>query len=109
MGSNFLSGKLVYGELGLKPHELANGTPDNFGSLTFEKLPDLDADELFIIIPEGQTEEQVRKLLEDIPLWKTLPAVKNDRVHYVSSGHWINSAYMANLAVLKDVSEALLP
>ncbi|WP_171056333.1 ABC transporter substrate-binding protein [Paenibacillus sinopodophylli] len=109
VGSDFLSGKLLYGELGLQAHELSKVTPDNFGSISFEKIPELDADELFIITPEGQTKEQVRVLLGSLPLWATLPAVKNNRVHHVSSGHWINSAYMANLAVVEDVTKALLP
>lgn len=87
----------------------SNATPDTFGSLSLEKLPELDADELFVITLEGQTEEQVSQMLDSLPLWKSLPAVKNNRVHYVSSGHWINSAYMANLAVLQDVAEVLLP
>lgn len=108
VGSDFLSGKILYGELGLQAHELSQVTPDNFGSISFEKIPDLDADELFVITPEGQTEEQVREQLDTLPLWASLPAVKNNRVHHVSSGHWINSAYMANLAVVEDVSEALL-
>lgn len=108
VGSDFLSGKLIYGELGLPAHELSNLTPDNFGSISFEKLPELDADELFVITPEGQSEEQVNQMLDGLPLWKSLPAVKNGRVHHVSSGHWINSAYMANLAVMQDLTEALL-
>ncbi len=108
VGSEFLSGQVLYGELGLKPHPLASGTPNDFARLSLEKLPDVDADELFVITPEGQTDEQVRKLLDALPLWSRLPAVQNGRVHQVESGHWVNSAYMANLSVIDDVEKALL-
>ncbi|WP_145409893.1 ABC transporter substrate-binding protein [Paenibacillus xylanexedens] len=108
VGSQFLSGKLIYGELGLIPHPLATTTSDNFVALSLEKVAELDADELFIITPEGQTEKQVRELLQGIPLWAELPAVKNKKVYHVESGHWINSAYLSNLSVVDDVKKALL-
>jgi len=107
IGSEFLSGKLLYGELGLKPHSLATTVPDNFVQLSLEKLAELDADKLFVITPEGQTDEQVREMLASLPLWNNLPAVKQNRVYQVASGHWINSAYNANLAILKDVLDTV--
>lgn len=93
--------------VGLRPHSLATTVPDNFAQLSLEKLAELDADKLFVITPEGQTDEQVRELLASLPLWNNLSAVKQNRVYQVASGHWINSAYNANLAILKDVLDTV--
>ncbi|TDQ33755.1 ABC transporter substrate-binding protein [Aureibacillus halotolerans] len=107
VGSDFLSGKVLYGELGLTPPNIATETPDNFTSMSLEMIPELGDSNLFVITPEGQTTEQVKTLLDTLPLWSDLPAVQNDRVFHVDTGHWINSGYMANLAVTEDVLAAL--
>ncbi|MFD0673511.1 AraC family transcriptional regulator [Cohnella sp. GCM10027633] len=66
--------EILYDEFGLKSPEgfdLAQGSAE----LSFETLPDLAGDYIFTTPETGETED-----VYDQPLWRQLPAVKNDRV-----------------------------
>jgi len=62
--------------------------PDDFSiDISEENLDLLDsAHTLFVYVDDTAKGEQEK--VESSPLWKTLPAVKAGRVHYVNSGIW---------------------
>ncbi|MEK0314774.1 ABC transporter substrate-binding protein [Cohnella sp. 56] len=96
-------GRMLFDELGVKPHSL---TPDKdeWNTLSMEKLPELDADYLFVI----KTERYQASALESNSLWKGLPAVKQGHVLEVESGIWQYSGLICNERVLADIVGAIV-
>ncbi|WP_168118728.1 ABC transporter substrate-binding protein [Paenibacillus sp. HB172176] len=98
------SGQLLYGDLGLNEPELAMG--QSFQNLSLEKLPDVGNGRIFLITGYNDTEIEE---LESSPVWKSLPAVKNNRITNVSWNHWMNNGPLAKQLNLEDTLNALLP
>ena len=75
--------------------------PDDFSiEISEENLDALDtAHTLFVYVDD--TAEGEREKVESSPLWKTLPAVRAGRVHYVSSGIW-NSPDIGGFELILD-------
>jgi len=96
-------GKMLFDELGVQPHRL---TPvkDEWNTLSLEKLNELDADYLFVI----KTERYQPSELEGNPLWKGLPAVRENRVFGVESGIWQYSGLICNERTLADIQQAIV-
>jgi iron complex transport system substrate-binding protein len=101
IGKQYFSGQVLYGDLGLTPPKLATG----WDTISMEKLPDLNADVIFLIVPEdGKARSQ--ELLSS-SVWKGLPAVKQGQVFQVSYGNWINNGFIANGLTVDEVVKAL--
>lgn len=96
-------GRMLFDELGVQPHRL---TPDKdeWNTLSMEKLPELDADYLFVI----KTERYQASALESNSLWKGLPAVQQGRVFEVESGIWQYSGLICNERTLADIVGAIV-
>ena len=62
------------------------------------------ADTVFVYTDEGATAE--RDAISSAPLWSTLPAVQQDRVHWVSASAW-NSSDPIGLGLILDDIETL--
>ena len=90
IGKQFFSGQVLYGDLGLTAPELAKG----WDVISMEKLPDLKADYMFMIVPEdGKAKAQE---LFASSVWKGLPVVQQGHVFQVSYGNWVNNGMLAN-------------
>ncbi len=82
--------------------------PDDFSiDVSEENLDLLDsADMLFVYVDD--TADGERERIESSPLWERLPAVENDRVHFVSSGVWNSVDIDGFELILDDIEELFL-
>lgn len=72
--------------------------------LSSERLPDADADVIFLNIREDEDLE----LLRNNSLWQTLEAVRDGRVHRVSDTYaWFSGSILATGVVLEDLGQNL--
>lgn len=101
------SGAVLYGDLGLKAPNILDVLPEakaNWVSISLEKLAELDADYIFLV---NSDKGQPGNLEE--PLWKNIPAVKNNRVYeFDRSSSWLYNGLIASSKVLDDVERSLL-
>ncbi|MEK3722565.1 iron-siderophore ABC transporter substrate-binding protein [Paenibacillus sp. FSL H8-0034] len=85
-------GSLLYENVGLKePDYKAMGIEfkKSIATISMEKLPDLKADHIFMLVRDGADNEKVWSELQQNPIWKTLPAVKNNHLYVVKdSAKW---------------------
>ncbi|WMT43060.1 ABC transporter substrate-binding protein [Paenibacillus sp. D2_2] len=95
MGGNYLAGYLLHQELGLGKTELIGDA--NSASLSLEIIPELDADYIFAIDQGGD------RSMMDSPIWKSMPAVKQEHVYEVDSGYWLGSGMIAYEKIIDDV------
>ncbi|THF73784.1 ABC transporter substrate-binding protein [Cohnella fermenti] len=109
MDGTYYSGPVLYADLGLTPHKLVKEWSWDYAqALSLEKLPELDADYLFILV-QG---EQSRPLLEEFQssaLWQSLPAVKAGHAYEMPSNYWMASGAIANSLKIDDVVRTLVP
>lgn len=77
-------------------------------SISRERLQDLDADILFLVIngSDSQTKETVQQLQID-PLWAQLKFIQNGKVFHVSD-YWLGCSPLAANAVIDDLFKYLL-
>lgn len=82
--------------------------PEEFTrDVTAERLGSVQSDVLFV--SDGVDEAQARATLEKNPLWATLPAVRNNRVHFVNEILWgTGYSLPAVEAMLTDIEKVLL-
>ncbi|MFB5759944.1 ABC transporter substrate-binding protein [Paenibacillus medicaginis] len=101
------SGAVVYGDLGLKAPALTveADSDASWTSITLEKLPELNADHIFLIkSDQGAGSETLER-----PIWKALPAVQKGHVYTMESkGSWLYSGKIANEAMIDDVLKAIV-
>ena len=86
-----------------------NQTEGRNTQVSIELLNEIDADVLFVIEPQSQTElaDSVRAALEKIkvnPLWNQLKAVQNNQVYEVDT-YWFGVGYIAANLVLDDLAQ----
>ncbi|GGD80441.1 helix-turn-helix domain-containing protein [Paenibacillus nasutitermitis] len=100
------TGNVLYGELGLRPHPLAQQLTrgERRVRLTSETLAQLDADHLFITF--DKLEGEGRELL-DTPLWRSLPAARNRCVYEVDFMAWMNYGVLSHRRKIDDVLRVL--
>jgi len=101
-------GSVLYGDLGLQPPELVLNLPKDddasWKPVTLEKLAELDADYIFLVNSDGPGGKEVL----DQPIWKNLPAVKENRVYELSSSSsWLYSGAIAGKQVMDDLVRLL--
>lgn len=95
-GPNFYGGETLYKTLGFQQPAVLKGDYDTY---SIESLADLkDVDYIFVISGPGRGKPPV-----DNTLWKSLSAVKNNRVFDADSGHWFNANAIANGLIIADV------
>ncbi|EPZ44759.1 MULTISPECIES: ABC transporter substrate-binding protein [Alicyclobacillus] len=101
IGPGTFAGQEVYGDLGLTAPSIAKG----WDSISFEELPKLNADYIFMVTGnDSDTEEHA---LTSNPVWKGLPAVKQGHVYTVNYGNWINNGVIANELTIDEVVKDL--
>jgi iron complex transport system substrate-binding protein len=82
---------------------------------SLETLPDLTADYLFVTVGGSfDSEEEAQAALEELTeveqltVWKEVPAVKQGHVYKMSSRHWMLNGPTADTMKLDDIIAALL-
>jgi iron complex transport system substrate-binding protein len=111
---------LIYDSLGLQPDpyilELMEQHPEEkWGiQLSLEKLPELTADYIFVTAgASGGTNDEYSESwqqlseIEELHVWKSIPAVQNDHVYQVSAKHWMLAGPYADKMKVDDVINAL--
>ncbi|NQX68241.1 ABC transporter substrate-binding protein [Paenibacillus alba] len=76
-------------------------------ALSLEKLPDLDADYIFVLV-QGKESKTLMAEYENSTLWKNLPAVKNGHVFEMPSNYWMASGAIAKTKKIDDVLSAII-
>jgi len=108
MDGSFYSGPVLYSDLGLTPHKLVTEWSwKHAESLSLEKLPELDADYIFILV-QGDAARPLLDEFQKSPLWQNLPAVKNGQAFEMPSNYWMASGAIANTKKIEDVVKALV-
>lgn len=105
------TGPVLYGDLGLRPHPLVLQMTGHARrvSLTREWLARLDADHLFVAFDKSESavEGEERERLQDDPVWRALPAVRNRRVYEVDFFSWMNYGVISHGRKIDDVLRVL--
>lgn len=85
------------------------GTDDTWLELSLERLNEIDADDIFVTLWSGATDDDLRQLTES-DLWRALPAVAANRVHVVPDEYWMTAiGYLAAGLILDDLATYLGP
>ncbi|GGI44511.1 hypothetical protein GCM10008018_07470 [Paenibacillus marchantiophytorum] len=109
-GPHGYSGTVLYHDLGLTLPSLVRqwswGHTGGVRAIALERLRDLDADHLFLVIDDGVEKEE--ELLLSSEVWKELAAVKHGRIYEVSTDVWMTFGALANERKIADVMNALL-
>lgn len=102
---------VLYDELGLRPPSLVKtlllDKKRESMVLDPELLPDLAVDHLFVIINPQLASDRHTSALEEISLWKQVPAVVKGQVYYVSQTNWMSRGIIARSVVADEVVAAL--
>ena len=75
--------------------------------LSEERIPELDADILFISVYDDEDSADVMNTWEKKPLWKQLKAVQNDQVYFVDYSVWRAGDPLSANFVLDDLEQYL--
>ncbi|MFB9277015.1 ABC transporter substrate-binding protein [Cohnella cellulosilytica] len=88
-----------------------DGLEFNFGlaTLSWELMPEIDPDHIFMLTyPEQGSEAELKELQNNV-LWRNLKAVKNNHVHMAENSTWVAGNGMIGLnRVIDEVLEALI-
>jgi len=106
MGGDYYGGYVLAQDLGFGKIKFVE--KESSADLSLEMLPELDADYIFIANHAG-TGDAFLKELESSPLWRNLPAVKEDRVFKIANDAWLNGGLIAGGNVIDEVVELLAP
>lgn len=116
----FAYGSVLYNDLGLSPSkgvkdfQNSSAADISAGSLSLEEIPKIDADYVFVtaggslsLQDDFQKAQGVVSKVEELQLWKSLPAVKQNHVVELSARHWMLSGPIADSMKIADVVAAV--
>lgn len=110
---------VIMAEVGIRRPEAQRaelpGGEERIDNLSLEKIPLLDADVIFLALPESGTFErstnegldQWLTAIETSPLWTQLRAVQNNQVYKVDTSVWNEGSVLAAMALLDDLEQYL--
>lgn len=101
----------VLTELGLTLAPVAYAGDGWSTEVSYERLPEIDADVLFWQVRQddnGEPDTAALSNVEDNPLWPELPAVQADQVYFVDNRPWYFPTILGAQRILDDVEAALL-
>ncbi|WP_430535259.1 ABC transporter substrate-binding protein [Listeria rocourtiae] len=96
----------IYTGAGFTPTEPAKKNKET-KAISSEAIPDYvsDADQLFILTPEGKSTDELSTLLTGI--WKDIPAIKAKHVYLVNSDEWSNYTAPSREYQMQDAIEKI--
>lgn len=103
---------VLYDDLGLSPCSMGEARAgiahERMTKLTVEELSALSADHLFITFDKwhSQADGTERSLLQH-PVWRTLPAVRNNHAYEVDFLTWMNDGVISNVKKIDDILQVL--
>jgi iron complex transport system substrate-binding protein len=104
MGYDSFGGYVLTHELGFEQSSLVK---DGALEVSFEILPELDADYIFLV--NGNMAEDYLKELKESKIWQSMPAVKNGQAYEVSGDYWGYGGVIAHEKVVEEAIRFLLP
>lgn len=84
----------------LTPEEAAEVNNAWWYPLSVEVLPTIDADHVFLL---SGWEPEIQEEFLASPLWQSLEAVQNDRVHFINGEYWVRTHPIASHRVIDDL------
>jgi iron complex transport system substrate-binding protein len=100
---------VVYHDLGINPPAFVKNLPEaaaQWDPLTLEKLPEIQADHIFLISKEG---EPGLEILAKSAIWNGLEPVKNKQVYEMGDpSHWTINGLIAGEKTIDEVVKALV-
>lgn len=90
---------VLYNDLGLKKPSHFPDNSSTFEPLSFEMLPEVNPDHIFLLVQSEEKLEEVKQT----PLWDRLTAVQNDQVYPVDYDLWFQGfGPIANKLIIED-------
>jgi iron complex transport system substrate-binding protein len=97
----------VFRDIGLQRSSLEDASTDWYPPISLEKLPDLDADIIFVATSEKRDQDFVQKLQEK-SLWQQVKAVQQNQVYLVDANAWTSFNILSVNAILDDLEKYLV-
>ncbi|NQX46607.1 ABC transporter substrate-binding protein [Paenibacillus tritici] len=106
MGERSSRGKIIHGELGLKPVAAYPAEEESI-IISLEVLPEYNPDHIILQVDGGDDGASAQKLfdsMESTSVWKSLKAVKANHVYKVGDKEWMNFGF-SPVATVEAVDE----
>jgi iron complex transport system substrate-binding protein len=108
MENNRFSANVLYGDLGIKQPafvEGLGGAAVQWDPIALEKLPEIDADHIFLISKKG---EAGLEILAKSSIWNGLDAIKNSQVYEMNEpSFWTINGLIASEKTIDEVVKSL--
>lgn len=104
-------GHVFYNALGFTPPPLIQAEMEknpgkfNQNKISLEVLPDYSADHMIVMVNDLKEAEAQLKEIQSTQLWKSLPAVQNNKVYYIEKTQWLAYDSTSVLGQLKDAAQ----
>lgn len=83
--------------------EIANNRFGSAVQISLEKLPDYAADHMFVIVRDQGDDQAAFKEIESSAIWKSLPAVKSGKVHFIDT----DTYYGVDITTIRETMKEL--
>ena len=104
---NSFSGSIMK-DVGIRRPESHAAVADGLIILSEERIPDIDADILFLSVDRDEESAQILANLQQKPLWNQLKAVQNKQVYIVNHSIWRGGDPIAANLVIDDLYKYLV-
>ncbi|WP_310499327.1 iron-siderophore ABC transporter substrate-binding protein [Paenibacillus qinlingensis] len=79
--------QILYNDLGLTPPQMSVNAKETSVMISFEVLPELNADHMFLL--QDETNLELTTQFQNTPIWKNLKSVKDNHVYSENTAQWI--------------------
>ncbi|CAK4836655.1 unnamed protein product [Aphanomyces euteiches] len=109
--NNSFVGQILYKDLELEAPAYAKSMTEGNIVLSNEVIPELGADHIILLPSNGTWEDEgnanaLKEMLAS-PLWKSVPAIKNNHVYPVERSYWQTGAITANYRKMDELLKLL--
>lgn len=104
---NSFSGSIMK-EIGIRRPKSHAAVADGLVILSEERIPDIDADILFLSVYNDEESAKILANLQQKPLWNQLKAVQNQQVYFVNHDIWRGGNPIAANLVIDDLYKYLV-
>ncbi len=105
MNYDYYSGYVLAKNLGFGQSDMVKS---GAYEVSLEKLPELDADYIFLI-NDGNLGDAALKTLKESKIWQSVPGVKKGQVYETASDYWLSGGFIAQGKVIDDIVRFLAP
>ncbi|NJK64293.1 MAG: iron-siderophore ABC transporter substrate-binding protein [Synechococcaceae cyanobacterium SM2_3_1] len=104
---NFFGGQILQ-DVGLKRPPEQNKAGPNSQPVSFEWIPEMGGDIIFVISFMDQESLGLVEQLKNHPLWSLLDAVKQNKIYLVDASHWYGDDIIRANLILDDLFKYLV-